>query len=289
MKFDEGTATDHAIAKAYVAFLVKRRCDDSHAARAEFCVAEDVAPKLLYSNPHIAGIASLFAAQTNVERVAEMTVREYLRYHYYYIHQAYKYGIPEMQQTWRGHHIIKSPADCWAYQELIFATKPDIVLELGVMFGGASVFFADILELVGHGEVLGIDISLANLRHKPKKGGRITYLEGDSGSQKILDEVDRRCRGKNVLVIADSDHEKEHVLKEIRLYSRFVKPGGYYVVEDTLNDLMGFHPVPNEGPLAAARAFLAENDGFEIDRRLPEKYLMSLSPEGFLRRKGGKA
>ena len=290
MKFDPSAATDTAIAKAYIAFLTRDQRHDDHAARAEFCAKENVAPKLLYANPHIKAIASLYASHTNIERTADMTLREYLRYHYYYIHQAYKYGLPEMQQTWLGHHIIKSPSDCWAYQELIWRTKPDIVLELGIMFGGASVFFAHVLELVGHGEVLGIDISLKNLKHQPKEGGRITYLEGDSGSSAILDEVARRVAGKNVLVIADSDHEKEHVLKELRLYSRFVRKGGYYVVEDTLNDLMGFHPVPNEGPLAAMRQFMAETDEFEIDRRLPEKYLMSLSPDGFLRRvKGGPA
>jgi cephalosporin hydroxylase len=290
MKFDDSSATDHAIARAYVAFLVAARRDDGHAARADFCKAHDVAPKLLYANPHVAGIEALFAARTNVERVADMSVRDWLRYHYYYIHQGYKYGLPEMQQTWLGRHIIKSPADCWAYQELIWRTKPDIVLELGVMFGGASVFLAHVLELIGHGEVLGVDISLANLKEKPAPGGRISYIEGDSGSARVLDEVARRCEGKNVLVIADSDHEKEHVLKELRLYSRFVRTGGYYVVEDTLNDVMGFHPVPNEGPLAAARQFLAETDEFEVDRRLPEKYLMSLSPDGFLRRvKGGPA
>ena len=290
MKFDESAATDTAIAKAYVAFLAAGGRSDDHATRAEFCRKEDVAPKLLYANPHIKAIASLYASHTNIERTFDMTLREYLRYHYYYIHQAYKYGIPEMQQTWLGHHIIKSPSDCWAYQELIWRNKPDIVLELGIMFGGASVFFAHVLDLIGHGEVLGIDISLKNLKHQPKAGGRITYLEGDSGSQEILDEVARRVAGKNVLVIADSDHEKEHVLKELRLYSRFVQKGGYYVVEDTLNDLMGFHPVPNEGPLAAMRQFMAETDEFEIDRRLPEKYFMSLSPDGFLRRvKGGPA
>ncbi len=290
MKFDPSAATDTAIAKAYIAFLAKDQRHDDHAARAEFCAKENVAPKLLYANPHIKAIASLYASHTNIERTADMTLREYLRYHYYYIHQAYKYGLPEMQQTWLGHHIIKSPSDCWAYQELIWRTKPDIVLELGIMFGGASVFFAHVLELIGHGEVLGIDISLKNLKHQPKEGGRITYLEGDSGSTAILDEVARRVAGKNVLVIADSDHEKEHVLKELRLYSRFVRKDGYYVVEDTLNDLMGFHPVPNEGPLAAMRQFMAETDEFEIDRRLPEKYLMSLSPDGFLRRvKGGPA
>lgn len=284
MKFDESSATDHAIAKAYVAFLVARKRDDDDRARADFCVEAKVAPKLLYANPHVGHIASLFAKRTNMERVADMTVREYLRYHYYYVHQAYKYGIPEMQQAWRGHHIIKSPADCWVYQELLFETKPDIVLELGLMFGGASVFLADILRLMGHGEVLGIDITLKNIRHDPAMAGNITYLEGDSGSDSILKEVARRCAGKKVFVIADSDHEKEHVLKEIRLYSKFVNVGSYYVVEDSLNDLMGFHPVPNEGPLAAAKQFLTETDAFVPDLRLPEKYLTTLSPHGFLKR-----
>lgn len=284
MKFDETAATDHAIAKAYVAFLVANKRDDDDRARADFCVEAKVAPKLLYANPHVGQIAALFAKRTNMERVADMTVREYLRYHYYYVHQAYKYGIPEMQQAWRGHHIIKSPADCWVYQELLFETKPDIVLELGLMFGGASVFFADILRLMGHGEVLGIDITLKNIRHDPAKAGNITYLEGDSGSDAILKEVARRCAGKKVFVIADSDHEKEHVLKEIRLYSKFVNVGSYYVVEDSLNDLMGFHPVPNEGPLAAAKQFLTESDAFVPDLRLPEKYLTTLSPHGFLKR-----
>ncbi|MCA3265489.1 MAG: hypothetical protein ING19_05410 [Azospirillum sp.] len=284
MKFDETAATDHAIAKAYVAFLVAEKRDDDDDARDAFCRSAKVAPKLLYANPHVRQIASLFARRTNMERVADMTVREYLRYHYYYVHQAYKYGIPEMQQSWRGHHIIKSPADCWVYQELLFETKPDIVLELGLMFGGASVFFADVLRLMGHGEVLGIDITLKNIRHDPAKAGNITYLEGDSGSDAILAEVERRCRGKKVFVIADSDHEKEHVLKEIRLYSRFVNVGSYYVVEDSLNDLMGFHPVPNEGPLAAAKQFMTETDAFVADLRLPEKYLTTLSPHGFLKR-----
>ncbi|MBC8790067.1 MAG: hypothetical protein C6Y20_00525 [Tagaea sp. CACIAM 22H2] len=284
MKFDETAATDHAIAKAYVSFLVERRLDDDDAARAEFCRTAQVAPKLLYNNPHVNQIASIFAKRTNMERVANMTVREYLRYHYYYVHQAYKYGIPEMQQTWLGHHIIKSPEDCWVYQELLYATKPDIVLELGLMFGGASVFLANILKLMGHGEVLGIDITFKNLKHDPRDAGNITYLEGDSGSARILDEVARRCEGKKVFVIADSDHEKEHVLKEIRLYSKFVNVGSYYVVEDSLNDLMGYHPVPNEGPLAAAKQFLTETDAFIPDLRLPEKYLMTLSPHGFLKR-----
>ena len=90
--------------------------------------------------------------------------------------------------------------------------------------------------------------------------------------------------GKRVLVIADSDHEKGHVLREIRAYAPMVHVGGYFVVEDALNDVMGYHPVPNEGPKAAAETFLAENDDFVADRRWAERYVMTLNPDGFLLR-----
>ena len=172
--------------------------------------------------------------------------------------------------------------DCWVYQEIIWETHPDFVIELGVMFGGATHFYASMLDLVGHGEVIGIDVSLA--KAKAPQNRRIQYLEGDSTSGKVVEEVRRRVAGKRVLVIADSDHEKSHVLAEIRAYSPFVHVGGYFVVEDSLNDVMGYHPVPNEGPMAAAKAFLAENDDFVADRRWGERYVMTLNPDGYLLR-----
>jgi cephalosporin hydroxylase len=217
-----------------------------------------------------------------MERLGDMTLRDYMKYHYYYIHQGYRYGAERQQQRWLGHDIIKTPWDCWCYQEIIWETRPDYVIELGVMFGGATHFYASILDLVGHGEVLGIDITLA--KAKPAASKRITYLEGSSTSHEMLEDVRSRVQGKRVLVIADSDHEKNHVLAEIRAYAPFVNVGGYFIVEDSLNDVMGYHPVPNEGPKAAAEAYLAENGDFVMDRRWAERYIMSLNPNGFLLR-----
>jgi cephalosporin hydroxylase len=238
---------------------------------------------LLHHNPHIAAIEKLFQDQSSMERLGDMTLRQYMMYHYYYLHQGYRYGgAKRLQQRWMGHDIIKTPMDCWVYQEIIWETKPDVVIELGVMFGGATHFFASILDLVGHGEVLGIDISLA--KAKPPQNKRITYLEGSSTAEGTLEQVRRKAQGKKVLVIADSDHEKNHVLGEIRAYAPFVHVGGYFVVEDSLNDVMGYHPVPNEGPKAAADQFLTETDDFVLDRRWGERYIMSLNPNGFLLR-----
>jgi cephalosporin hydroxylase len=211
-----------------------------------------------------------------------MTLRDYLRYHYYYIHQGYRYGAERLQQRWLGHDIIKTPMDCWVYQEIIWETKPDYVIELGVMFGGATHFYASILDLVGHGEVIGIDVSLAKAKKPENK--RIRYIEGSSTAPAVVDEIGKLTAGKRVLVIADSDHEKGHVLAELRAYAPMVHVGGYFIVEDSLNDVMGFHPVPNEGPQRAAEVFLAENPDFVADRRWGERYIMTLNPGGFLLR-----
>jgi len=279
---DPRLALDKEIAQKYVAYLVAEKQSDSPDTRRAFAETAGVHQKLLHNNPHIGAIEKLFQDQSNMERLADMTLREYMMYHYYYIHQGYRYGARRHQQRWLGHDIIKTPQDCWLYQEIIFDTKPDVVIELGVMFGGATHFFASILDLVGHGEVIGIDISLAKAKAPENK--RITYLEGGSTSPEILDKVRAKVAGKRVLVIADSDHEKTHVLGEIRAYAPFVHVGGYFIVEDSLNDVMGYHPVPNEGPKAAAEAFLRENDDFVMDRRWGERYVMSLNPNGFLLR-----
>jgi cephalosporin hydroxylase len=275
-------ALDRQIILDYLRFLLDRGQEDSYEARKVFCEEARVHPKLLYYNPHIREVSKLFTQQSNFERLQDMTLREYMQYHYYYVHRGVSYGAKGLQQTWLGHDIIKSPFDCWVYQELIHKVRPDVVLELGVMFGGASHFFASILDLVGHGIVLGIDISLAKVREV--KNSRIHYIEGSSVSEEVFDKVRRQCEGKTTLVIADSDHEKNHVLRELQLYSRFVPVGSYFVVEDSLNDVMGYHPVPNEGPQAAARQFLQENDDFVPDVRYAEKYVLSINPLGYLLR-----
>jgi cephalosporin hydroxylase len=280
-------AIENQIAIGYVRFLLEKGASDSHESRQQFCELESVHPKLLYFNPHLRAIASLFTNGETLEQLLDMPVRDWLLYHHHYVHQGYRYGLSELQQQWLGHDILKSPMDCWIYQEIMWRTRPDFVIELGVMFGGASHFFSSLCDLLGHGEVLGIDISLA--RAKEPQSSRIHYIEGSSTAPEVFEEVATHVRDKKVLIIADSDHEKNHVLAELRLYSRLVPVGCYYVVEDSLNDVMGWHPVPNEGPQAAAREFLAENESFVADRRWAERYLITLNPLGYLLRTKAEA
>jgi cephalosporin hydroxylase len=279
---NEAISLEREVIVEYVRHLVESNVSDSPEARKQFCDNRSIHPKLLYFNPSIGAVSRIFSDRSPFERLADMSLRDWMLYHHHYVHQSYRYGGGELQQKWMGHDILKSPIDCWIYQELMFSVKPDVLIELGVMFGGASHFYASIFDLIGHGEVLGVDISLAKV--KSVDNPRIRYIEGSSTDPAVVEQVRRAVEGKKVLVIADSDHEKGHVLREMKIYSDFVPVDSYYVAEDSLNDVMGWHPVPNEGPQAAVHEFLREDDRFVPDLRWAEKYILTLSPYGFLRR-----
>jgi cephalosporin hydroxylase len=190
---------------------------------------------------------------------------------------------------WFGVPVIKCPFDLWVYQEILFELKPDVVVECGTSQGGSAYFLSSMCELLGHGHVITID-----LYPKPNRPQheRLTYLSGSSTDPQTMKEVTRRIRdadGENasVLVLLDSDHTREHVLDELRLYSPLVTPGSYVIVEDT--NLNG-HPVWPDfgpGPMEAVDLFLSENDDFEIDTSR-EKFYLTWNPRGYLKRvKGG--
>lgn len=95
---------------------------------------------------------------------------------------------------------------------------------------------------------------------------RITYLLGSSTSQDVVKKVQSLIQDKNsLMVILDSDHNKEHVLMELKIYSQIITKGSYIIVEDT--NING-HPVSSHfgpGPMEAAREFLKGNKNFVID------------------------
>jgi cephalosporin hydroxylase len=182
---------------------------------------------------------------------------------------------------WLGVRIAKAPMDLWVYQELIVETKPDVVLELGTLEGGSALFFATVLDAIGHGRVISVDVQRFNAKWPMHP--RIFYISADSNSDQAEAWVREEVKGKSVLVSADSDHHRDHVAGELRRYHDLVKPGGYLVVEDTnLNvttDQIGY-----PGPGEAVTAFLAEHPEFEVVSHA-ERYGVTLNPSGFLRRK----
>lgn len=192
----------------------------------------------------------------------------------------YYYDHSRHHAFWMGNKVLKCPLDLWIYQEIIAETKPDVIIESGTLFGGATLFLAMVCDMLGHGEIISIDIT----RKKTPKHSRITYLLGSSISDEIVENISRRVSGKSVMVILDSDHRKDHVLKELEIYSKFVSDRGYIIVEDT--NLNG-HPVcPDfgDGPMEAVEEFLKTSSDFYIDKDR-EKFHMTFNPHGYLRRK----
>lgn len=191
-----------------------------------------------------------------------------------------KGGISTLKTTWIGSHAQKYPTDLWVYQEIIYQTKPDFIIECGTNEGGTTLFLACICDIVQHGSVVSIDVESQD----PPQHPRIKYLLGSSTAAETVETVKSLLQGANsVLVILDSDHSASHVLAELRIYSKLVPRNNYLVVEDM--HLNG-HPVLSAfgpGPMEAVREFLRGNSDFVIATD-QEKFLMTLNHNGYLRR-----
>ena len=183
---------------------------------------------------------------------------------------------------WLGVPAQKCAFDLWVYQELLHELRPAVIVECGTADGGSALFLASICDLLGEGEVVSVDI-----RENPGRPlhDRITYLTGSSTAPAIVKAVQERVEGRSpVLVLLDSNHERDHVLDEMRLYGPLVTRGSYLVVEDS--NING-RPVLSEfgpGPGEAIDAFLAESDGFDVDESR-EKYFLTFNPRGYLRKR----
>ena len=195
--------------------------------------------------------------------------------------------------SWLGRPIIQYPQDMIAIQEIIWKYKPDFIIETGIAHGGSLILSASILELIGKGEVIGIDIDIREHNKKEIKKHplfkRITMLEGSSISKKIENKIFELTKNKKVLVFLDSNHTEKHVLKELELYSPLVKKGGYIIVFDTIIDILPEKFVKNRpwntknNPKSAVKKFLKDNNRFKMDKKLQEKLLITAAEDGYLK------
>jgi cephalosporin hydroxylase len=197
--------------------------------------------------------------------------------------------------SWMGRPIIQYPQDMIAMQEILWKVQPDLIIETGIAHGGSLIYYASILELIGKGEVLGIDIDIrAHNRQSIEEHSmfkRISLVEGSSISEEVLEQVATFAKNKQtILVILDSNHSHDHVLKELELYSPFVTKESYLVVFDTVIEDMPnkyFHDRPwgnGNNPKTAVWEFLKENDSFVIDKDVQNKLLITVAPDGYLKR-----
>jgi len=183
---------------------------------------------------------------------------------------------------WLGVRVAKCPFDLWVYQEILWETRPDLVVESGTAWGGSALFIATVLDQLGGGTVCTIDI--ADIPDRPSHP-RIQYVLGSSTDREVIARVGRLVRPANqVMVILDSDHSSGHVARELELYAPLVTPGCYLIVEDT--NLNGNPVVPDfgPGPAEALADFVRGNPDFRVDPAR-EKLLMTFNPGGYLLRR----
>jgi cephalosporin hydroxylase len=196
--------------------------------------------------------------------------------------------------TWLGIPIIQLPEDMVVMQELIWKVRPDVIIESGVAHGGALVLYASILELLGRGKIIGVDIEIRKYNRLAIEAHplshRIQLIESDSLSNEAIEAVSDSIRpGDRVMVALDSNHTREHVKAELERYGPLVTPGSYLVVFDGVMALVADAPAAGEGwdqdnPLEAVREFVEENDDFEVDRSY-ERLAVTYCQGGFLRRR----
>ena len=213
--------------------------------------------------------------------------------------------------TWLGRPIIQFPQDMVAMQELIWATKPDLIIETGIAHGGSLIFSASMLALLDMSEaiengstidprkskrkVIGIDIDIRAHNRKAIEdhpmASRIQMIQGSSIASDVIEQVREAARGYDcVLVCLDSNHTHEHVLAELEAYAPLTSVGSYCVAFDTIVEEMPatLYPDrpwgPGNNPKTAVREYLKTHPEFEIDKSIDHKLLISVAPDGYLKR-----
>jgi len=212
---------------------------------------------------------------------------------------------------WLGRPIIQYPQDLVALQELIWSLKPDLIIETGIAHGGSLIFSASMLAIldicdaienratidpaISQRKVLGIDIDIRSHNREAIEAhamaSRIQMIQGSSIAPEIIAQVHAVAAGySKILVCLDSNHTHEHVLAELEGYAPLVTKGSYCTVFDTIIEGLSAGSYPNRpwdkgnNPKTAVWEYLKTHPEFEIDHSIDSKLLISVAPEGYLKR-----
>ncbi|HSI15227.1 MAG TPA: CmcI family methyltransferase [Chthoniobacter sp.] len=202
------------------------------------------------------------------------------RFHNLYYHGPQGDGPIFFKTRWRNVECLKCPLDLWMYQEIITEYRPELIVETGTHQGGSTLFLADMLDLVGKGEIISIDIATAADRPQHP---RIRYVTGSSSDPELVHSLLGGRPSEKRMIILDSDHSRKHVLAELELFAPYLSAGDWLIVEDT--NVNG-HPTCKdfgEGPFEAVAEFMERRNDFVCDRS-KEKFLLTFNPGGFLRK-----
>ncbi len=197
--------------------------------------------------------------------------------------------------NWLGEPMLQTPDDILTLQELISVTRPEIIIEIGVAWAGTLLLYETLSNFTNTKKIIGVDIYIPNDLKKrissKSKSKKIKLLTADSTSKATFEKIKKMCgKYKSILVHLDSNHTKNHVLKEINLYSRLLKKNNYLIVGDTIieNIPKQKHRVrewsKGNNPYNAITEFLKTNKDFKIDKKINFKQLLTNNPNGYLKK-----
>ncbi len=185
--------------------------------------------------------------------------------------------------TWLGRPIWQNILDLWVIQETIWEVRPQLLIECGTNRGGSAYFYAHLLDLMGMGNIITIDVEkMHDLIHP-----RVEFILGSSVDEDVAVRVRNAASAVQgaVMVVLDSDHSAEHVSRELELYAPLVTPDSFILVQDGVIDVLPMFSAGRPGPLPAIRDFLDRHPEFEPDVERSERFLISHHPLGWLRRR----
>ncbi len=184
--------------------------------------------------------------------------------------------------SWMGVQIMQNVLDLWTIQETISELRPGLLIETGTWEGGSALFYAQLMDLLGHGRVMTIDIDDKNQLDHP----RVQFVHGSSTATDTVAHAREAAAAADgpVMVILDGDHSRDHVARELELYAPLVTPGSLLLSQDGIIDTLELFRDARPGPLPANRAFLASHPEFEYDAERNERFLLTHHPLGWMRR-----
>ncbi len=203
------------------------------------------------------------------------------------------------QASWMGEPILQLPQDLFAIQELIYETKPDYILEIGTAWAGSLLYYSTLLQQFGGKGVIGVDRFIpSDLRERIHKKGKvsemISFVEGSSLDKSTVKEITKLTNGsERVFIHLDSNHTASHVYQELCIYSKMLGAGMYILCGDTHVELLRKKSYRDKeydkgnNPMIGLEKFLKEDldNIFETDVNINGKYLITLNPRGFIRKR----
>ena len=204
-----------------------------------------------------------------------------------------KYNLSYLH-SWFGEPILQTPDDIITQQELIYKTKPEVIIETGVCWGGSTLLYNSLSKELPIKKIIGIDIFIPhNLKKRLEKkcGKKLLLISGDSTDTKVVNRIKKITQKyKNFYIHLDSNHTFEHVYKELKIYSKFIKKNNYIIASDTIvNEIPKQLHRPriwnkNNNPMIAVKKFIKENRNFKIDKKVNFKQLISSNPNAYIKK-----